>query len=1031
MTIAAARRLRLRGFAEGVEIPIIAANIQCAPNSPIVATIQVPPLAEGTRLMPRTLIHLYFRDFYATSNPFTDPVKKTEDDVDRPSEEDSVANAVAEGDARNRDYKLLFVGEVVGFAWTKSQGNRSLVLQCEDPSNYWDYAYQYENSDIFGPGINAIFSGGATNLFTDFLSSKGSVITSIVSSGKCNSYPKLKGLAAGIVRLIEAIGGTYFPRPGSDAKKIGGQNLFFSLAELRLHITGMITAFENDPTSETILQRQGYSGMFERALGGQGGQTSIRQAINALTKIMFHETYAQPCPMYIPGSDGQVSGQKRTRVKGHPLWGFISDEAEKAIAGLNDVKRSLDLASFANEANVKTAVTLAKKKLSSVRADLLATITKLRANPKSKPPEAAKTIFTTAAQSVGVAATKVPTPDQFGAKSFSPKADSAKKAVFDKIDEATSQLQRALDLTIVETASKDIQPARLTQQILRPDIWFGSPPRCNVLFPEHYDTLNYQRMFLQEPTRFLLKTNDEFFGEDFLFDKLYFAPQAGTTSGDRARIQSVLGRELLDHELFTGILPVFEKMGEFNVFAAKSGTAKGNIPKVGLAQRSANFLYFKHRFNARKMQIIGRFNPYIVCGFPGLILDKYVDQQTIALHNELRQRADLPPQEIASTLGTSFLANFTQVTHLVSQAETAGRTEIVCSYGRQVDESVEFLGTLPAEAKVQKKTGATSARSTDVAAVNPPKLFAFGPNLGRITNVQDVTELYFGGFDRNAQQFSGSQELPLFDIGVKPTKKSATLVPVGVQTTAKELSSPDVEAITGGPDVPITFRAFRVTEEVPQYKQQNVLLPAEEYIRPGWYGDCWSPSQIGKVYNDFFATGSITDATTFTGPGGSSLGQSTEEQSDAAQEQKSATDAADPRGTAVGALALDEGSSIQQAVEFLVLSYSFIRQQNLDVDEFIRAYTWRPIATMVDMFGTVDLQFSTSGETAVAGTEGFHSRAFGPYNDLFGLTGPDIEDILGIKRGSTAAQRADTRLRKLQAVQQFVSALRFSRAVLG
>jgi hypothetical protein len=47
------------------------------------------------------------------------------------------------------------------------------------------------------------------------------------------------------------------------------------------------------------------------------------------------------------------------------------------------------------------------------------------------------------------------------------------------------------------------------------------------------------------------------------------------------------------------------------------------------------------------------------------------------------------------------------------------------------------------------------------------------------------------------------------------------------------------------------------------------------------------------------------------------------------------------------------------------------------------------------------------------------------------LVGADLEDIVGIKRGSTAAQRADTRKRKLEAVQRYVSALKTSRAILG
>jgi hypothetical protein len=165
-----------------------------------------------------------------------------------------------------------------------------------------------------------------------------------------------------------------------------------------------------------------------------------------------------------------------------------------------------------------------------------------------------------------------------------------------QLDEVVSDLSRLSRLTINLTPRGMQQPARLNQHILRPDIWFGAPPRCNVLFPEDYDSISYQRMFMQEPTRLLLKTNDEFFGEDFLFDKLYFAPQTSSVKKNKAQMRSMMNGDLLDHELFTGILPVFEKSGEFNVFASKSGTQK-QMNKVGFAQRSANFLYFKYRFN--------------------------------------------------------------------------------------------------------------------------------------------------------------------------------------------------------------------------------------------------------------------------------------------------------------------------------------------------------------------------------------------------------------------------------------------------
>jgi hypothetical protein len=1031
-------RLRLRLFLEGIEVPIISANVRSAPNSPSAASIQIPPLPEGTRFLPRTLVHVYFLDLYEQTSPL---IRKLPDGAGahqkaldgKPPATDPTEGTQSLGqgmlDSPNGQYKLLFGGEVVGFQWTKNASARSLVLQCLDWSNYWDYAYQWGNTDIFGPGIKAVFSGGATNLFTDFLTSKGSALTRIATSGKCNSFPKLRGLAAGIVRLIEAIGGSFYPKasPGQTPKKLAGQNLFFSSAELRLHITHMVAAFEDDPTSSKILRRQGYAGMFDRMLGGLGAQVSIRKAINALQGVMFHETYGQPCPYFKPSSSNQtetvtVRGADDPRLA--PLV-QAAQEALGVVKGLRSAPRA-DLIDIAdNPAAVASAEGVRNTQtefLTVVRQNLRQAIAAIG----SRAPASLTGKLSQAAMLSGkaaVARSKVSVQaTELGYKDY--------YALLDKII--------ALLTTAISTKSARVtriiqgDPPRLNQHILRPDIWFGAPPRCNVLFPDDYDSLSYQRMFLEEPTRFLLKTNDEFFGEDFLFDKFYFAPQAGSVSKDKARILDVLRNDMLEHELFTGILPVFEKMGEFNVFAAKSGTDK-TTSKNGLAQRSTNFLYFKHRFASRQMQISGRFNPYIAVGFPGLVIDKYVDQVTIRTYNDLLARENdrrtvngldnLSPSRV---LGTNFLANFTEVSHHVSQAESTGRTLINCGYARQPDESIEFLGALPEEQLVRKRQDKDALRATDVAAITPPKLGAIGPMGGKIVNVTDVTSQY-------TRQSGSSKPLPLFGRTRRDQggQLRAPRVQVGVPTSGAALQSPDVSTLTGGRDVPVVFRAYRVDEEIARYKKEPVILPAEEFIRPGWYGDIWSPPNIGKVYEDFFGTGAITDSQSVTDANMGNRSVPSEDMADANLEASQAEASDDPRRFAPAVVALDKNASIQQAVDFLLLTYSFAKLSGADVDQFVRSYTWRPIATMVDMLGTSDLKFSNDGQKVLSGIEGFHSRAFGPYDNLFGLVNPEIENILGIKRGSTAAQKADTRKRRYEAVQSYVSALLFSRGLLG
>lgn len=1013
---AVAQRLRLRCFIEGVEVPIIAAQVEARPNSPVAASIQIPPLAEGTRLLPRSLVHVFFLDFYGTSHPHATMKGQKSDSkaIANPSAlEQEVADlsAPAEGvvkDYSNVHYKLLFVGEVMGFQWTKTPMNRSLVLQCMDLSNYWDYAYQFNNTDIFGPGIKAMFSGGSTNLFTDFLTDEGQVLLQLIRKNT------KQGLLSGIIKILESIGGTYYTD-----KKISGQNTFFSLAELRLHVTQMITAYDKDPTAKNLINADGYDGLFGRTLGGLGSQVSFRQAINALQAMIFHETFGQPCPLYVPGSFGAINGQRRMNLTDYPDAAFVLDAAKKLIETCNSIVSNLNDASAGNLNNT------AKNKRKEVKDFILSQprsaaqkcteVLNQLGTKKDAKLEATKTFFATGKTLLLQVVTKL-------AKwTGGPLDVKTVTAAITSVQQAKAKFERVSQLQIVLSNKGESIPARLNQQIFRPDIWFAPPPRCNVLFPDHYTQLSYMRSFMAEPTRLMLKTNSEFFGEDILFDNFFFAPKSLTAAQDKANLKQMLKNELLDHELFTGILPVFEKMGELNIFAAQSGLEKdGKTLKPGLAQRSTNFLYFKYRFAARQMSVECRFNPYIACGFPGLIIDKYVDLQAIERHNSLLASLGKNARELKNALGTHFLGNFTEVTHSIDQGR--GVTTINVGYARQYEEGVEFLGAVEQEQKVRQRFNTDAKRKTVVAALNAPGAGSLGPNYGTVIRSLDMTEAY---------RARGVKDGPFFPLYRGPRRHPGDEqinVPCGITALARDYDKSITDFI-GDPNQVVTFKALEIEEEIPRYRTEIVELPAEEYIRPGWYGPCWKPNEIGQVYDFFFKTGSITDPTQVGDPQGA-FTPGTQDKTDdallAAFENRT-------RSTNnVSILTLDDKATTQQAVQFLVLTYSYMKQAgDINIDDFIKAYTWRPIASMVDMFGTTNLTLSTDGLRVLSGFEGFHSRSFGPYEDLFGLVSPEIENILGVKRGETAAQKLDTRKRKQEAVLDYVTALNLSRSVVG
>jgi hypothetical protein len=350
--------------------------------------------------------------------------------------------------------------------------------------------------------------------------------------------------------------------------------------------------------------------------------------------------------------------------------------------------------------------------------------------------------------------------------------------------------------------------------------------------------------------------------------------------------------------------------------------------------------------------------------------------------------------------------------------QKSGSTQLSCSYAREPFEGSEFLGVKRPGQQVQQRAPTDAQRITVVAAQYIPARGAMGPNGGTIVNVVDVTQAYTG------------QTLPLYQgPPVAGTTTPSISVKVGVTQVASAYPAA-VLSLANSSSQQLTFYAFRLTEMVPRYLKQQMDLPVEEYIRPGWYGDCWHPALIGQVYQGFFGTGSICDQQQADSSGGASIGVTVQAATDALQKAQKAVDADDPNGWAAALYSIDSDSSIDSAVAFILNLYSRVKQQGLDTDAFINGYVWRPIATMTDMFGTADLQFDSQGKAVILGIEGFHSRAFGPYANLFGLVTPNITSILGVSSGSPAAQRMDTRQRKYDAVQAYVGALS-GRAILG
>lgn len=175
-------------------------------------------------------------------------------------------------------------------------------------------------------------------------------------------------------------------------------------------------------------------------------------------------------------------------------------------------------------------------------------------------------------------------------------------------------------------------------------------------------------------------------------------------------------------------------------------------------------------------------------------------------------------------------------------------------------------------------------------------------------------------------------------------------------------------------------------------------IPVEETIRPPWFSPLYSNLFIGdNIYQPFFGTGSIVDEGLFLTPDGGALFGSSRDQDEVLAE----VNAADGDSIKISqilekykAKTIGTIPSIESAVDALSYLYGEIRRQDLDVQKFIVNYTDRPIATLEDMLGSLDLEYEVQGDklVKVSGTSGFHSTAVAPFGELMGLVdNPDLQ----------------------------------------
>ena len=186
--------------------------------------------------------------------------------------------------------------------------------------------------------------------------------------------------------------------------------------------------------------------------------------------------------------------------------------------------------------------------------------------------------------------------------------------------------------------------------IFKPHIYTISPPSCNVLFPNMYDTLSYSQDFRGEPTRLAMRPQLPIVGrkatmglllqrpvEVEVFQALVRDSRRQTTKQRDPDAKYADGESqtptyndydwTTNEERIRGLVYNFinmapapsaltlGKQGEKKA----NGTRKGGIPDY--LQNVASYEFFKSKYVGRPITVSGPYNIRVVTGFPILILD--------------------------------------------------------------------------------------------------------------------------------------------------------------------------------------------------------------------------------------------------------------------------------------------------------------------------------------------------------------------------------------------------------------------------
>jgi hypothetical protein len=997
-----AKRLALRLFLEGIEVPCSSAGVQGGDAQPASATIQIIATDDVHSLEAGTLVHLFTLDLYPDPGVI-DAIQRA-DTVGYQGLTPEMLTLIGEG------YRLLFVGEFMQLGFQRSASGRSVTLQCLDMSSYWDKAKQYymsgpiENDDgtLSKVALAAAFMGaGAVSApeadDVDGQSAAQGLVDLLTS--KSATCPTADGALAGVLRLLESIGGVY--RGNS---RFHGLNDVLSAAELRLRLSQMIGIPSGDTTSKALLNHLTFRKWLKATLSRNKGVISFREILELVLGRVYHTHVSVLAPPLRPGRMGTLMVR-------------VTSRGGRATSKDPNVQARMDALKAVIDANGEDGtVEGLRQAIKDAAVPWVAAEETMSAIDQTD-------YATNATNSRLSMATGHDRTMQENLQAANENLDGADLDGLVELSKETYRLySNGAGGGAGQVVKKDVYYSeRLITNAIFPNVYFCAPPRCNVFFPDNYNSFDYSRSFMSEVTRLELTAQKEVELDSLSPDPAtkikYHAPNLDIGDSSLSSVAKKGIRVVMPHERFTGIIPNFQSVPDITAFQ-KIDVAQGGRGKIPYMQRVAAFNFFEMRFAPRVASIAGPYNPYPIAGLPALIIDQYKS-------DAVRQTLAINP--------TQYIGKIASISHSISQG--GGTTAIQLTHCRSHDERMEYLG--PFINSFWVPTGTKSTHVTKDAEMRPIDSAQGLASLPEATQTSTTAP----GSTIPKSTITLGEAVP----SVPNQSRETSSVTLGADsmvsgegpTTSVEpdIDSPSEEAVT---DAVKTLYAKRREE-----------VSAEEALFPPWMSTIYTNERIGPdFYQDLFQIGSICDDVTpqvFDPDKGHTVGSYAEGKTDGAAAMSASQEAA-KRGENDKAKQMKSGAhgvSVTDAVNALVAEYARLKESNGDFDSFYKAYAWRPIATLRQVLGAHDFDLSSLPEDAplhigqvlpksanTPKAEGFHSRAFGPYDAMEYLNHPETP-YSGSVEASKVNPAADPRGKRYRAVLAYAAVLKASRGLRG